>query len=505
MPSEREGPRDSPPTVADDSTATLEGPSVGYDEISSPLGRASIVGLSVMVASVTFVMLGLGLSPESLGLLGIILMLLLMLLGVPIAAAMGVSGAIGITGLQGARGLGSLMARLPYDAVAQWGLSVLPMFILMGLMLWRSGATDHLYKGAEQWLSWMPGGLAVTTNTAGAALASASGSTLGIAYALGRIAIPAQLAAGYPKKIALSSVLMAGSGGNMIPPSIMLVVFAGIANTPVGLQLLAGAVPGVVLVTGYGLVLMFGTMLYERSSGERVLRGHATWEGRFRSLTRLWPVPLIVVAVVGGLYAGVVTATEAGALGAAVALSLVVWYQRRQAPKQIWKAASETLSSVGALFYLLIGASIFTRFLAFTGLTIGIAETVQGWGLTRWQFLLVLVLLYLVLGMFMEPVSMMLLTVPVLLPVLPALDINVMWFGVFVTLMGEVAIITPPVGLLLYVVHGLAQEDDVRLGQTISLQDVMRASFFFLPAVAGAILILVAIPELATFLPDLAR
>jgi len=372
----------------------------------------------------------------------------------------------------------------------------------MGFLLWRSSITSRLYRGAGAWLNWLPGGLAVTTKVAGAAMGAASGSSVGIAYALGRIALPEMLRAGYPKRIALTSVLMAGSGGQLIPPSIIMVVYAGIAGTSVGQQLLTGLLPGLVLVAAYVLYLVVSSLLlkskFDIADGPAV-----TWSERMRSLKDLWQVPLVILLVVGGLYSGFFTATEAGAVGAFAALVMLFVYRRGESGRALWEAVRDSLASIGSIFLLLVGSAVLARSLALTGVTQAATDLIAGSDMTRVQFLLALILFYIVLGLFLDPIAMILLTVPLLLPIMPAFGIDPLWFGAFIVLLGELAVITPPVGVLLYVIFRLSQSEDVNLGQRISIADVMRAAIAFIPITIVVALVLILFPDLVTILPEL--
>jgi tripartite ATP-independent transporter DctM subunit len=376
------------------------------------------------------------------------------------------------------------------------------MFIFMGFLLWRSSITNKLYSGAGVWLNWLPGGLAVTTKVAGAAMGASSGSSVGIAYALGRIALPEMLRAGYPKRIALTSVLMAGSGGQLIPPSIIMVVYAGVAGTSVGQQLLSGLLPGLVLVAAY-IIYLIVTSLIMRSKFDIKETPKATWADRRASLGDLWQVPLVIVLVVGGLYSGFFTATEAGAFGAFVSLIMLLVYRRKESGAALWDAIRESLASTGSIFLLLAGSTVLARALSLTGVTQAATDALANSNMTRIQFLLALIVFYIILGLFLDPIAMILLTVPLLLPVMPAFGIEPLWFGAFVVLLGELAVITPPVGVLLYVIYRVAQDREVNLGQKIAITDVMRASITFIPITIVVALVLIFFPEVVTILPEL--
>lgn len=429
-------------------------------------------------------------------------LLSLILTGLHVGAAMGLSGLYAIWVIYGGSGVISAVEQLPYDNVSSWSISVLPMFIFMGFLLWRSTVTSKLYDGAGKWLNWLPGGLAITTKVAGAAMGAASGSSVGIAYALGRIALPEMLRAGYPRRIALTSILMAGSGGQLIPPSIIMVVYAGVAGTSVGQQLLAGLVPGLILVAAY-IAYLTSTSIINHRKFSQVSVSNVTWTDRWGSLRNLWQVPLVILVVVGGLYTGFFTATEAGAVGAFMALIMLVIYQRKNSFSAMGTAAKESLASVGSIFLLLVGSAILARALALTGVTQATADLIADSNLTRIQFLLILVVFYIILGLFLDPIAMILLTVPLLLPVMPEMGVDPLWFGAFVVLLGELAIVTPPVGVLLYVIFRIAQDKTVNLGQRISIQDVMVSALTFIPITIVVAVILIFWPEVVTFLPEI--
>lgn len=467
-------------------------------------GRWHQSGNAMTVLSLPLVALVAGIfiveQPEWKAIVGLLLMLVLLLYRTPVAVAMGLPALLGIFAMQGLTGVEGTLRRTPYQTISGWTLSVLPMFILMGILMWRSGSTDRMYTATGKWLNWLPGSLALTTNAAGGALAAASGSSLGITYALGRIGIPAMLSAGYPKRLAVASVMMGGSGGQLIPPSILAVVYAGVASTPVGDQLLAGLLPGVVLISGYSLAILISSVVMKGTTGLSLSGGEATWGERLRSVPDLLPIPVIVSVIVGGIYFGIFTATEAAAIGALCALVLLLVYRRRESGRFLVKAAIESVGSIGAIFFLLIGANMLSRFLAFSGLTTEAVNTLSGMDLGRIEFLLVLVVAYLVLGTFMEPLSMVLITTPVLLPAMPILGIDVIWFGAFVVLMSEIAVVTPPVGIILYAVHGMVQERDVAVGFDISLRDVFAATKYFVPIGLAVALVMIFWPDFVTVL-----
>lgn len=469
------------------------------------LGTAA-VGLSATVA------LFLPLQREAIGAAACVLMLTLIFLKMPVAIAMIIPSLLGMRALRGDSLVAAALRDVPYASVASWTLSVVPMFILMGLLLWRAGLTASVYEAGRQWLSWLPGGLAVGTNVAGAGLASVSGSSVGTTYALARIGIPEMLRAGYHKRIAIGSVMTAGLPGQLIPPSILLVIYAGIAEVPVGPQLLAGIGPGIVVALIFSVMFVVLIALrpgLARQDPARVrleepqLLNPPTWSSRFQSLVAVWPVPLIVAVIAWGIFSGTFTATEAGALAALLALIITIIWRFRDGPLEAVTAATmDSISSIGAIFFTLLGVDLLSRMLSLSGISTALVEAVEGFGLSRVEFLLAMTVVYLVLGTFLEALPMMVLTVPALIPTLDALDISLVWFGVFVVFMGEIAVLSPPVGMLAFVIHNISQEPEVNLGHKITLNDIFMSLVWFLPIAVAFVIIMIFFPGLATFIPD---
>jgi C4-dicarboxylate transporter, DctM subunit len=422
----------------------------------------------------------------------------------PVAIAMALPGTLGIWASRGWPAASRSLTEIPFSSVSGWSLSVLPMFIFMGLVLWRSGATTVMYEASRQWLGWLPGGLAITTNFTGAGLAAASGSTVGITYALGRIGVPEMLKAGYDRRLSVASVLMAGTGGQLIPPSILLVIYAGITQIGVGQQLLAGFLPGILLAVAFGAMILALVLVFPSLAPRNVEGTEApTWQGRWASAARTWPIPLLVLIVIGGLYVGVFTATEAGAFGALGAIIMALSYLGfRDFWPALKLALQGTVASVGSIMFLLMGAVFFNRLIVVSGAASWFAATVDDLGLSRVGFLLALIVLYLVLGMFMDPIGMMLVTVPILMPALRILEIDLLWFGVFVVLLAELSILTPPVGILAYVMNTIVKDPEVNCGVNISLGDIFIGALWFIPISVVVLIILIAFPEFVTWLPD---
>lgn len=467
---------------------------------------ATIVGLALIALCI----LGLFLSPTATvgGGFVIALMLVLLFMGVHVGIALAVPSLIGIYAISGIPAMTNILSTAPYNAVSSWSLSVLPMFIFMGMLLSESGMATRIYKATELWFGWLPGGVGIGTTAAGAGLSSVSGSTIGMTYALGRAGIPAMLKAGYDRRVAVGTVIISGLPGNLIPPSILLVVYAGIASVPVGEQLIAGTVPGILIALTFALFILVLSVVSPKMVGRDKeatgIKNKVSWRERMIALRDIWGFPVIMAVLFGGMFSGAFTPTESGAAAAGISLVLCLWYARKSSPiTTVIRAAVATVGATAAIFFLLIGAEMLTRVLAVSGLAQFTTELITSMGLSRIGFLVVLIVLYLVMGMFFDTLSMMLLTIPILLPTLQTMGVDALWFGVFIVLLGELGMITPPVGVLSYIVHNLAQNKHVNVGHTITLKDIFVSLLWFLPVAVLFLVVMIFFPDLVTWLPAL--
>lgn len=443
------------------------------------------------------------------GLLVIALMLALMLLRIPIGVTMVSASILGLWSLAGKGALVGSLQEITFGSFASWSLSVIPMFVLMGIAMGKSGLTSGAYNVARKWLGRMPGGLAVATNFAGAGLAAGSGSSIGITYAIGRVAIPEMIRSGYRPSLATGSVAMAGTLGQVIPPSVMLVIYAGVAEVPIGPQLMAGIIPGIILALVFGTVIILWASFKPSVAPRTDLQ--VPWGDRLKSLLQLVPLAIIVAVVVGGIYAGLFTATEAGAYGALVTVvfGVVAVLRSRRSGKAVGvflrESLIETVSATAAVFLLLVGVQLLTRVMAMSGVAQGLSDYIVGLGLSKIAFLFMLVVIYLVLGAFLDELAMMLLTIPIFIAPLTALDVDLLWFGVFLIILVEIGLVAPPIGVLSFIVHGIAESSTRGMGVKISIGDVYRG---VMPFVIAALLVLIAlifVPEIATWLPSLSK
>jgi C4-dicarboxylate transporter, DctM subunit len=482
--------------------------------------RRSTVGLVIAAAAAAILVAYLLIDTSSrlmVGLVVILLMIALMLLKVPIAIGMSAAGLFGLFVLVGPSAVVGSLQDVVFSSFASWSLSVIPMFVLMGVALSKSGLMAGAYDTARKWLGRLPGGLAIATNFAGAGMAATSGSTIGITYAIGRVSIPEMIRSGYRPSLAMGATGMAGTLGQVIPPSVLLVIYAGVAGTPVGPQLLAGIIPGLALAVMFAIVIILWAAIVPSAAP----RGDSyPWRERLASLVNIVPMLLIIVVVLGGISFGVFTATEAGAFGALatllMGLGMVLLRSRRDArtgtasvPTRVVvgrffsSTLMETVSAVAAIMLLLVGVNLLTRVMTLSGLARWVADGVVDLGLNQLGFLLMLIPVYLILGFFLDTLAMMLLTIPVFIAPLTALDVDLIWFGVFLIVLAEIDLVAPPLGVLNFVVLAIAQSSTRGMGLRLRITDVFRGVLPFIAACVVMLVVLVFWPDLALWLPGI--
>lgn len=433
--------------------------------------------------------------PLTLGFLGILAVLFLLALRVPIAVTLASVSIVGLWILRGPRAAFGTLGALPFDFASSFTLSAVPMFLLMGAIAYHTGLTKSLYKAARIWLNGLPGGLAVASNFASAGFAAASGSSLATSASMGRLAIPEMLKYGYDKALATSTIAAAGTLGALIPPSIAFVIYGWYAQEPVGELLIAGFLPGLLTASIYALMII-GRCMANPSLAPKIDETYSMRD-KLAVLLEVWPLPLLIVGVIGSIYSGIATPTEAGAVGAI--LSIVIGISQKQMTwKALFASFSEALRTTSSIFFVAIGAILLTRFLALAGIPQFMTGFVEGADLSPLVLVIIMCLIYLVLGMFLDPLGVMLLTLPIFLPIFDTLGVNKIWIGVIVVKMIEIGLLTPPVGLNAYVVKGV-------VGDTVPLTTIFRGLLWFLLAEFVIMVLLISFPEISLWLPGLMR
>ncbi|MFZ2100992.1 MAG: TRAP transporter large permease [Oricola sp.] len=415
----------------------------------------------------------------------------------PIGVALGVVSFAGFWYLRNFNVALGQLREIPYYFAANWDLSAIPMFLLMGSIVYVSGIATSLFRAARLWLSALPGGLAVAANIASAGFAAGCGSSVAAAAAMGRLAIPEMLKAGYEKGLATGVVASAGTIAALIPPSILMVLYGIFAETSIVDLLIAGIIPGLLTAGAYTVMIIVRCKLNPALAPNAPYEGSDLWRERWRSLGEIWPLVVLVVGVIGGLYSGAVTPTEAGSAGALLALFIAI-LQRRMTFAKLWEATRDAIMTTAQIFFVGVGALMFTRLLSFTGASEMLAGLVAPLALDPILILLAMTVIYLILGMFLDPIGIMLITMPVFIPLLKALDFNLVWYGVLVVKFIEMGMLTPPLGFNVFVVKGVA-------GPDIPLTTVFRGVGWFLVCDLVVVALLISFPQISLFLPTLMK
>ncbi len=427
------------------------------------------------------------------GTVGAVAVLVLIAVRVPIGAALGGVSLLGIMAMRGADVAAGMAKTSLFEFAASWSLSAVPMFLLMGAIAHHSGISVALFKAARLWLSALPGGLAVAANFACAAFSAASGSSLATAAAMGRIAYPEMRRAGYDSGLSTGVIAAAGTLGSLIPPSILMVLFGIFAETSVSKLLIAGILPGL-LTAGVYAVMIVGRCALDPSLAPRLAEPQGRAE-RLTVLGEVWPILLLIAGIIGGIYAGIFTATEAGAVGALLS-ALIAAVQRRLSWRMFRESLREAIASCAKIFFVALGAVLMTRFFALSGIPHALGQVLTGLDLSPILLVIASSLIYLLLGMFLEPLGLLLITLPLLLPMFQALGVEMIWVGVLVIKYLEIGLLTPPVGLNIYVVKSV-------VGDAVPLTTIFRGAVWFLACEVVIVALLIAFPEISLLLPNL--
>lgn len=429
----------------------------------------------------------------SIGFIGVAGLLLLLFLRVPVAIALIVVSFFGIGALIGWVPALGILQNTPYSFVASWTLSAVPMFLLMGFLAFHTGITTGLFEAARSILWRVPGGLALASIFACSGFAAVSGSSLACSAAMGRIAVPEMAKSGYAPGFACGAVAAGGTIGALIPPSILMIIYGIFAETSIIQVFLGGVSVGLLTAISYCLVVLAFCALRPDIVPRTVDRGESL--GPIAALGAIWPTILLVTLVFGGLFSGYFTATEAGAVGALGAVLISAGIGKLTWPA-LRTSLLETVLTTVALFMIGIGAAMFTRFLGITGLSGFLASWIGAADIGYFQLMLTIALIYLVLGMFMEPFGALLITLPVFLPILREQGLSLVWYGVLVVKLLEVGMISPPVGMNVFVIQSVA-------GRYAGVARIFKAVMPFILADLLVISAIIAAPAIVLFLPQM--
>lgn len=422
--------------------------------------------------------------------IGFLIMLSFMLVGFAVATSLFLTAALGgaiYLGLPTLLSFGNTMWGVLNDFI----LTCIPLFILLGEILMRAGVTERMYKSLSDWLSHLPGGLLHSNIGACAIFAAISGSSVATAATMGTVALPAMKKRNYSERLILGSVAAGGTLGILIPPSINMIVYGAITNTSIGKLFIAGIVPGLLLTGLFMMVIVVLCVLNPSLAGNKEQR--PPMRERLRNLAGFVPPGLVFLVVMGGIYLGWATPTEAAALGVIMSVGVAAWY-RRLTIQMLHEAFLATMRTTAMILLIIVAAFFLNYVLGMMGVPQAVSAFVADMGATPLQTIWVLVIFYLILGCFLETLSMMIATVPVIVPLVVSLGFDPVWFGIFLVIMMELSLITPPVGLNLYVVQGIRGHG--------SVVDVIRGSMPFALMMLMLTALLIYFPGIAMWLPN---
>ncbi len=418
----------------------------------------------------------------------LILLLVLIGISIPVGAALGVLGLL-LDPLFSMLPLSRALGELSWSTSNEFLLVAIPLFIMLGEVLLRAGFAERMYGAMSLWLSWLPGGLMHANIGASTLFAATSGSSVATAATVGTVAIPQIKRYGYNEPLFLGSIAAGGTLGILIPPSINLVIYGVLTNSSVPQLYLAGFLPGFALAALFMLIVIVACLVKPEWGGQRI---HATWRERLVSLKHLLPPLGIFLMVVGSIYAGLATPTEAAALGVFGALILAACF-RRLSFSMLREVMEGTMRSTAMIMLIVIAAGFLNFVMSATGITTALTESISGLGLSPGWMLLVVVVFYVVLGCFMETLSMMIVTIPIVAPIMVGLGYDPIWLGIVIVVLVETALITPPVGMNLFVVQSLRKGG--------SMNAVILGSQPFVLALFVMVALLAVFPDLAMWLP----
>ncbi len=416
-----------------------------------------------------------------------LLLAALIIVGMPIAFAMGITGAIGLYLVGGMDAMLGILSTATYRNTASWTLTAVPLFVFMAEVLTASRLSADMFDAANKWFGRLPGGMAIATIFAAAGFGAVSGSSTAAAATFARTVVPEGIRHGYQAGMMTGAVAAAGTLAIMIPPSIIMVIYGILTETSIGALFVAGLVPGLMTAVAYALAVV---VWVRRNPGSVPPSVRHTWTERLASLRRIWPVVLLFATVVGGMYGGVVTVTEVAAAGAVGALAIGALVLRRLSWRDLSEALERTTRTTAMIFAIVIGAHIFSYFLTMTLATQHLVGFVAGLDVPRGVILAILIGIYLILGCLMDQLAILVLTVPIVFPVMMKLGYDPVWFGILITMTVEIGLITPPFGMNIFVVSSITGTP---------LREVFRGVMPFVLAALVVLLICAVFPGLVTW------
>jgi len=432
-------------------------------------------------------------APLEIGIAGLAVLFVLLFMGLPVGICMGVVGFVGfalISGLEPALGV---IRIVPYSTFSSYSLSVIPLFVLMGNLAFHSGLSSDLYHTARAWLGRLRGGLAMSTVAACAAFAAISGSSVATAATMGKIALPEMKKYGYSDELATGTLAAGGTIGILIPPSVILIIYGVLTENSIGKLFLAGFIPGVLEAVFYmvtiSILCFLNPALGPAAPPSKMREKLASFKGS-------WGVLALFLLVIGGIYFGIFSAVEAAGIGA-FGTFLFGLARRKVGWREFKDSLLDSTITAAMIFIIMLGANIFGYFLAVSGLPQSLAEAMVQLPVNRYVILLIIIIVYIILGCVMDSMAMILITVPIFYPLIIQLGFDPIWFGIIIVRMCEIGLITPPVGMNLYVIKGIRPE--------VPMGTLFRGVVPFIATDCAHVLLLVGVPALSLFLPNLMK
>ncbi len=432
------------------------------------------------------------------GVSGVAVALFLIFLRVPIGVSLALISIIGIGIVADMDVALSIISSTPYNFVGQWELSAAPMFLLMGYLCSETNLTKGIFRFLQMLLHRLPGGLAISSVTACAIFSAASGSSVATAGAMSKIAVPEMLNRGYSPSLATSTVAAAGTLGSLIPPSVLLILYGVYANTSIGQLFMAGVLPGLLTVVLYFTMIIIrcklNPELYGRGAGTS-----ESYSGRelFQAFTQVWALPTLIIFVMVGIFYGWFSPTEAGAIGSVTAI-IIALFKGTLTRVAVKNAVFDAAYSTANIFLIMIGSIFFTKFLALSGVPDAFTSFILSFSEERWWIVVSVIIIYLILGMFIDSIGILLLTLPILLPLVDVAHIDLIWFGILLTKMLEIGLVTPPVGLNVYVIKATAPPG-------ISPETIFKGVIWFILCDVVFLALIYYFPIIVTYLPSIMR
>ena len=424
-------------------------------------------------------------------LIGFAAVLILAFLRMPLGVALGLVGLVGFSELSSYRAGMSNAARLVIDSGQSYGLSVVPLFILMGLMVDRGGMAKELYRAAYAFLGHRRGGLAMSTIVACGMFSAICGSSLATAATMSKVSMPEMRRYKYDDSLATASIAAGGTLGILIPPSVILVIYGLITNASVGKLFIAGVLPGIIGVLFYLAAVMF---VVSRNPAAGPAGEKTNGRDRLIALRDVWTTLGLFIFVIGGIYVGAFTPTEAAGMGAAGAIA-IAYFRGALSLQVLLEVARETTMTTAKLFLVVFGAMIFSNFVNRAGLPDGLLNIAQGFDFPPLGVIFMILLIYLVLGCVFESLSMILLTVPIFAPLVEGLGFDLIWFGILVVVATEISLITPPIGMNVFVIKGVLKD--------VSVKTIFKGVTPFWIADIFRITLIALVPAIALLLPSM--